>query len=592
MNRLAGSLSPYLLQHADQPVHWWPWSPEALAEAAQGRRPILLSVGYATCHWCHVMAHESFDDPGIAARMNRDFVCIKVDREERPDVDALYMEALQAITGRGGWPMTLFLTPEGVPFYAGTYFPPRAGHGIVGFPDLLGALAEAWRGRRAELEAGAGRVLAALRAGEARSLRGPLPGRPALANAVTTALAVADRRHGGFGGAPKFPQAPLLGLLAAWAEAGEQGSAPAREGLLAALEAMAAGGLMDQLGGGFHRYCVDDSWTVPHFEKMLYDNALLLSLYLAGERLGGSPRCRAAAEGIVAWLMREMRHSAGAFFAAQDADQEGEEGLSYLWRPEEVTAVLGAGEGAWAAEQLGVTHAGNAEAGRSVPTRRGPALESAAAARLDDAIRRLLEARRARPAPGTDDKVIVSWNALCALALDEAARQWDRPQLRQMAEDVVRFLLVQLRLPDGSLAHAWRDGRAAVPAFLDDLGALAWVCLRLAASEPTGSWAQAGRDLCEQMLAEHVDAEGALIYRTGPRHEELFLRLGDLLDQATPSGASLAAAALLERQRLLGEAEAHPALLATLRAVGKVAQEHPGAVAGLLTVALRLDAKG
>ncbi len=589
MNRLADSLSPYLLQHARQPVHWWPWSPAALAEARASDRPILLSVGYSTCHWCHVMAHESFEDPAVAERMNRDFVCIKVDREERPDVDALYMDALQAMTGRGGWPMTLFLTPAGLPFYGGTYFPPCAGHGIAAFGDLLAGLATAWRERRPELEAAAERVRAALAAQESRDLGGPQPTSEGLRQAVARIVATEDRRNGGFGSAPKFPQAPLLGLLSAWgARTDRPAAAEARRALAAALEAMASGGLMDQVGGGFHRYCVDADWTVPHFEKMLYDNALLLPLFLAAERQEAAPRARRAAEGIVAWLRREMRHPGGAFFAAQDADQAGEEGRSYLWRPAEIAAVLGAAEGAWAAERLGVTAAGNAEGGRSVPTLRGDPPAGAQARRLDEALARLLAARAARPAPATDDKLLLGWNGLCVLALHRAGLEWGRPDLQREAETALRFLLAELRLPGGGPAHVWRAGRAEVPAFLYDLAALALACLSVAQGDPTSAWARAGLELCAQIEAEHVDEKGAVAYRTGPRHETLFLRGRDLLDQALPSGAALAAAALLERQRLLGRSEPDPALLATISLVGGIALEHPGAVPGLLTVAVQV----
>ena len=588
VNRLSDALSPYLRQHADNPVHWQPWDPQALAAARDSGRPILLSVGYSACHWCHVMAHESFEDQRLAALMNEHFVNIKVDREERPDVDALYMDALQAMTGRGGWPMTVFLTPEGLPFYGGTYFPPEARHGMAGFGEVLTAIAQAWEGRREAVLASAQRLADALRGAAAATgaTQGPSP---AALNAAAEAVAGAhDPRHGGFGAAPKFPQAPQLAFLAAYGRTFPlaQPAAAALAVVDEALDAMAGGGLFDQLGGGFHRYCVDADWTVPHFEKMLYDNALLLPLYLGQEARGKGRAPRRVAEATVGWLLREMRHPRGGFFTAQDADQEGGEGSFFVWRPSELVALLGAADGAWAAEQLGVDAAGNFEHGASVLTRRRAALAAADEARLDELGERLRAARDARPRPETDLKLLCGWNGLTIRALVAASRLWERADLRLAAEAAASFVLREMRLPDGGLAHVWRDGQAAVPAFLEDVAAMALACLDLAADAPDARWREAGLTLCDQLLTDFADPLGAVTLRCSPRHERLFASQKDLADGASPSGAALAAQALIARRRLTGETGLEPAIHATLGAAGPLLDRSPAAFSGLLTAAV------
>ncbi len=591
MNRLSEALSPYLRQHAGNPVHWQPWDQQALAEARDADRPILLSVGYSACHWCHVMAHESFEDEALAALMNRHFVNIKVDREERPDVDALYMDALQAMTGRGGWPMTVFLTPQGLPFYGGTYFPPAPRHGMAGFGDVLTAIAQAWAGRRGEVLSTAGRLAAALREASAAVGWPQGPGAADLEAAARSVVGARDPRDGGVGAAPKFPQAPQLAFLAAFADQRPETAlaAAALDTVDAALDAMAGGGLLDQLGGGFHRYCVDAHWTVPHFEKMLYDNALLLPLYLQQEARGAGVAPRRAAEATVGWLLREMRHPAGGFYAAQDADQEGGEGSFFVWRPSELAAALGAEDGAWAAAQLGVSDVGSFEHGASVLTRRGLAQDAAGEARLDGLVARLWAARERRPRPATDEKLLCGWNALTISALVAAARAWDRPDLLAAARDAADFVLRELRLPDGSLAHVWRDGRAEGPAFLEDVAAMALACFDLADAGEGPRWAAAGAALGEQMAADFADALGAVCYRSGARHEALFARQKDLSDGPVPSGAALAAQALIRLRRQAGDGRWDAAIDATLGSAGAGLERAPTAFSGLLTGACALS---
>lgn len=588
MNRLSDALSPYLRQHAANPVAWQPWDARALAEARDADRPILLSVGYSACHWCHVMAHESFEDARLAELMNRHFVAIKVDREERPDIDALYMDALQAMTGRGGWPMTVFLTPDGLPFYGGTYFPPAPRHGMAGFGDVLTAIAQAWENRRAEVQASAARLAEALRGAATATGDGHGPDLALVDRAAAAVAAARDPRNGGFGGAPKFPQAPQLAFLAAYAQArpGSPTAAAAQETVDAALDAMAGGGLLDQLGGGFHRYCVDADWNVPHFEKMLSDNALLLPLYLDQEARGRGRAPRRVAEATVGWLLREMRHPQGGFFAAQDADQEGGEGSYFVWRPSEFSALLGAEDGAWAAEQMGVTAAGSFEEGASVLTRRQAPLDAAGEARLDALVQRLRAAREDRPRPETDLKVLCGWNGLTISALAAAARLWGRPDLLGSAMEAADFVLRELRLPDGGLAHVWRDGQAAVPAFLEDVAAMAQACLDLSASGGEPHWAAAGAALCDQFAEGFADPSGAVCFRSGPLGEPLFARQKDLADGAVPAGAALAARAMAAARRLTGEARWDGAIQATLGAAGSQLERAPAAFAGLLTAAL------
>src|SRR3954470_5014664 len=412
-NRLAGATSPYLLQHAENPVDWWEWGDEAFAEARRRDVPVLLSVGYAACHWCHVMAHESFEDAATAAQMNEGFVCVKVDREERPDVDSVYMTATQAMTGHGGWPMTVFPPPDGKPFYCGTYFPPRPAQGMPAFRQVLAAVSDAWADRRADLETAGTKIVSGissrLELGEPTPLSGAL-----LDRAVATLAGSYDQRWAGFGGAPKFPPSMVLEFLLR--HSARTGDAEALRMARGTLDAMARGGIYDQLAGGFARYSVDARWVVPHFEKMLYDNALLLRVYLHLWRSTGEQWAREVADGIARFLLTDLRTPEGGFASALDADTDGVEGLTYVWTPEQLVAVLGEDDGRWAAEVFEVTARGTFEHGASTLQY---LRDTDDRARLDDVRRRLLAARAERAQPARDDKVVTAWNGLAVAALAE-----------------------------------------------------------------------------------------------------------------------------------------------------------------------------
>jgi hypothetical protein len=450
-NRLASESSPYLLQHADNPVDWYPWGEDALQKAAAEDKPIFLSIGYSACHWCHVMAHESFEDERTAAIMNEHFVNVKVDREERPDLDRIYMSAVQALTGRGGWPMSVFVTPEGQPFYGGTYFPPTPRYGMPAFSDVLLAVADAWRNRRQELEEGGRSLVAAL---DQQMAVGLSPNFEALKpetaeSAFQTLGRQFDRVHGGWGGAPKFPQPMALEFLLRYHHS--TGDPQALHVVSRTLEAMARGGMYDQLGGGFHRYSVDDHWLVPHFEKMLYDNAQLARMYLHAWQVTGDPFYRTITEETLDYVVREMTDSAGGFYSTQDADSEGEEGKFFLWAPDEIRAVLG-DQAHRFIEAYGVTERGNFE-GRNILELKGGLEEREA---LVEARRRLFEARETRIHPGRDDKVLTSWNGLMLAAFAEAARALGRDDYRLVAERNAEFVLSELRTSDGRLYHVWK----------------------------------------------------------------------------------------------------------------------------------------
>ncbi|HWB70417.1 MAG TPA: thioredoxin domain-containing protein, partial [Solirubrobacterales bacterium] len=455
-NRLALETSPYLLQHSENPVDWYPWGEEALGRAREEDKPILLSVGYSACHWCHVMERESFEDPETASYMNAHFVNVKVDRGERPDVDALYMEAVQEISGQGGWPMTVFLDPEGVPFYGGTYFPPDEGRGMPSFRMVMEAVLEAFAGKREEIRGRAAQTRARLGA-VGRIEAGPeVPGPALLEESVERLKAAADTVRGGFGGAPKFPPASALELLLARGEP---------ELAERTLDAMLAGGIYDQLGGGFARYSVDAGWLIPHFEKMLYDNALLASAYLHGWQAIGHERYRRVCEETLDWMLREMRGPECGFFSALDADSEGEEGRFYVWTPAQIRAALG-DRAEETIEFYGVTERGNFE-GKSVLH-----LTQGAAAAEPEALReirgKLLEEREKRVRPGLDDKRLAAWNALAIGALSEAAAVLEREDYLEAAERAADFVLTSMRAPDGRLLRTYKDGRAHLNAYLED----------------------------------------------------------------------------------------------------------------------------
>ena len=578
MNRLSDATSPYLLQHAGNPVDWWPWSEEAFAEARARDVPVLLSVGYAACHWCHVMAHESFEDQQTAALLNENLVAIKVDREERPDVDAVYMAATQAMTGQGGWPMTVFMTPEGEPFYSGTYFPREV------FQRLVLGVAKAWREDRNAVTGQAGRVAAAL-AERATPLHGQAPaaGLAALCDqAVATLAADYDSEHGGFGGAPKFPPSMVLEFLLRHSErpgAGQDGG-QALAMVTGTADAMARGGMYDQLGGGFARYSVDVGWVVPHFEKMLYDNALLARVYAHLWRRTGDPLARRVARGTCAWMIRELRTPEGGFASALDADSEGEEGLFYTWTPAELTAELGAAEGRYAAETFGVTEAGSFERGRSVLQLRADPAGPDRFAAVRDA---LLAAREQRVRPGRDDKVVAAWNGLAIAALAECGLLLAEPGFTAAAGDAAA-LLAGVHLRGGRLARTSRAGLAGPSAgVLEDYACVAEGWLVLSGVTGQAGWVTMAGQLLETALDRFSD--GGAFYDTADDGEALIYRPADPLDGPTPSGTFAMAGALLGYAALTGSARHREAALAALGVLGPVAPQYPRAAGAGLAVA-------
>ncbi|MFC0547328.1 thioredoxin domain-containing protein [Kutzneria chonburiensis] len=546
-NRLADSTSPYLLQHADNPVDWWPWSEEAFDEARRRDVPVLLSVGYAACHWCHVMAHESFEDDETAAIMNRNFVNIKVDREERPDVDAVYMAATQAMTGQGGWPMTCFLTPDGEPFYCGTYSPPEPRPGIPSFRQLMTAVVDAWTTRGDEVREAAGQIVAEL-AKNARPLPESTVDDEVLDGAVVSMLAEYDRAHGGFGRAPKFPPSMILEFLLRHHErTGSVQSLSLAEGTI---EAMARGGMYDQLGGGFARYSVDAGWVVPHFEKMLYDNALLLRAYAHfARRTGSKPAERIAVE-TAEFLAGALRTEEGGFAAALDADTNGVEGLTYVWTPSELVEVLGSDDGVWAAEVFNVTAEGTFEEGASTLQYLQDVSDLD---RLASVRERLLEARAGRPQPARDDKVVTAWNGLAIGALAEAGAALGQPAWIGLAATAAS-LLVRVHLVDGRLRRTSRDGVVGTAAgVLEDYGCLADGLLALHQATGAEEWLEVAVQLLDTALARFADpAEPGVFHDTADDAEKLVGRPADVSDNASPAGASSLAGALLTASALVG----------------------------------------
>lgn len=565
-NRLAHETSPYLLQHADNPVDWWPWSPEAFEEARRRGVPVLLSVGYSSCHWCHVMAHESFEDQDTADAMNQHFVSVKVDREERPDVDAVYMEAVQAATGHGGWPMTVFLTPDAEPFYFGTYFPPAPRHGMPSFRQVLQGVHQAWDERRGEVDEVAGKITRDLAERELSYGDDQAAGEQELAQALLGLTREYDPQRGGFGGAPKFPPSMVIEfLLRHHARTGAEGALQmARD----TCERMARGGIYDQLGGGFARYSVDRDWVVPHFEKMLYDNALLCRGYAHLWRSTGSELARRVALETADFMVRELRTPEGGFASALDADSEevvspGErdqqggagrreggtgrhvEGAYYVWTPAQLREVLGDDDAELAARYFGVTEEGTFEEGASVlqlPQRD----EVFDAGRIDGIKERMLAARGARPAPGRDDKVVAAWNGLAIAALAETGAYFDRPDLTEAAV-AAGDLLVRLHLDEQArIARTSKDGHVGANAgVLEDYADVAEGFLALAAVTGEGVWLEFAGLLTDHILTRFTDDESGALYDTASDAERLIRRPQDPTDNAAPSGWTAAAGALL-----------------------------------------------
>ncbi|MFD8077477.1 thioredoxin domain-containing protein [Streptomyces sp. NPDC059718] len=587
VNRLSGSTSPYLLQHADNPVHWWPWGEGAFTEARDRGVPVLLSVGYSSCHWCHVMARESFEDEATAAYLNEHFVSVKVDREERPDVDAVYMEAVQAATGQGGWPMTVFLTPGGEPFYFGTYFPPAPRHGMPSFRQVLEGVEAAWRERRDEVGAVAASIVKDL-GGRSLTLGGAaVPGEEQLAAALLGLTRDYDPSYGGFGGAPKFPPSMALEfLLRHHARTGSEGALQmARD----TCEAMARGGIYDQLGGGFARYSVDRKWVVPHFEKMLYDNALLCRLYAHLWRATGSDLARRVALETADFLVRELRTHEGGFASALDADSDKPggghgEGAFYVWTPAELEEVLGKEDAALAAEYFGVTEDGTFEEGASVlqlPADGG----FVDAGRIASVRRRLFTAREGRPRPGRDDKVVAAWNGLAVAALAETGAYFERPDLVAAAVEA-SDLLVRVHMDArGRLARTSRDGTVGGNAgVLEDYADVAEGFLALAAVTGEGVWLDLAGLLLDSVL-RHFTGEDGTLYDTADDAEALIRRPQDPTDNAAPSGWTAAAGALLSYAAYTGSSRHREAAEGALGVVGALAGRVPRFIGWGLAVA-------
>jgi len=567
-NRLAHENSPYLLQHAENPVDWWPWGERAFQSSRERDRPIFLSIGYAACHWCHVMAHESFEDPQTAELLNRDFIPVKVDREERPDVDAIYMDAVVAMTGQGGWPLSVFLTPEGQPFFGGTYFPPEGRYRLPSFREVLRAISTAWKEDRQRLLA-AGQSLTDALSSAAAGAASDLPLDPGLlTTALDSLLRGYDWTHGGWGGPPKFPQTPvLLFLLDRYRRAGDH---LALDMAHHALTAMGRGGLFDHLGGGFHRYSVDKRWSVPHFEKMLYDNALLARAYLRAGRATGEPSFRAVAEATLGFLHREMRDPRGAFYSSLDADSEGGEGSFYTWTPQEVQEALEDPEASARVRRFfHINEPGNLD-GRSV-LRLSPDVgidskdmqEEALAAPVVEQLRRVLfDARAKRPRPALDDKIVAAWNGLALTAWAEAARAWARPSDLETAQ----------------LLRSERAGRPGPLAFLEDHAAVGLGLLTLYQTDFDERWYAGAAGQAEAILSRFLDPTGTF-FDTPSDHEPLLTRPRSLQDSPTPSGGAMAVELLQGLFGLTGEARYGEAASKALRAMQATAASHPTAFA-------------
>jgi uncharacterized protein YyaL (SSP411 family) len=583
-NRLAAETSPYLLQHAHNPVDWYPWGSEALSRAKTEDKPILLSIGYSACHWCHVMERESFEDSRTADLMNRSFVNIKVDREERPDLDGIYMQAVQAMTGSGGWPMTVFLAPDGTPFYGGTYFPPDDRHGLPAFRRVLAAIADAWHNRREEVVQNGRQLREHVQAQVARSTGASVGLTPDILESAGRGLAAQhDAQFGGFGAAPKFPQPMALEfLLRYWKRSGDEA---ALDVATHSLERMARGGIYDHVGGGFARYSTDAKWLVPHFEKMLYDNAQLARAYLLGYQASGNGYFRHVAEQVIDYVLRDMTDPSGGFYSTEDADSEGEEGKFYVWTPAELRELLGDEDARLFGAFYDVTERGNFESGASILHMDSTASEIAARlgaseAELLMALQRgrqvVLEARSQRIRPARDEKVLAAWNGLMLRALAEAARTLARSDFLEAAVRNADFLLSSMRRPDGSLYRTWKPGyEARLNGYLEDHANVAdgLVALYEATFDPR--WLSAATSLADIMLERFVDADGGGFFDTSSDHETLITRPKDVFDNATPSGNSVAADVLLRLALLTGREDYRTAAQGVLELLSEPMARYP-----------------
>ncbi len=601
-NALAQETSPYLRQHAENPVDWLPWGEQALRRAAEQDKPLLVSIGYSSCHWCHVMERESFEDEQTAALMNEQFVCVKVDREERPDVDALYMEAVQGMTGQGGWPLNVFLTPEQVPFYGGTYFPPEPRHGMPAWTQVLQAIAETWSERSEEIRAGGEQLRERLSGGALLEPSTQPIEHGALAAAVERLGESFDRQAGGFGGAPKFPHASALEFL--MLRGGTAAEGGGREMTLATLRAMAAGGIHDQIGGGFARYSVDRSWTVPHFEKMLYDNALLARAYLHGWQFFGERALLDVCLDTLGWTLREMRGPEGGFYSALDADSEGVEGRYYAWTIAQLREVLGEDAEAaidWfaATEQGNFSDPHHPEPGLNVlqaPRGADGGLDGATLTRIRE---RLLSARAERVRPGLDDKRLTSWNALMICALAETGAALRDAPAAELAQDLdpalgeellgaavacAEFVLRDLRDEQGRLLRTYNDGQAKIGAYLEDHAFLLEALLVLFETTCEERWFSEALTLADETIERFSDPERGGFFSTAADQQPLIARRKDLEDSPIPAGGSSAAMGLLRLSQLTGEERYERHAVSVLRLLAEIAPRHPSSFGHLLQV--------
>ena len=591
-NRLTNATSPYLLQHADNPVDWYEWGDEAFAAAADRDVPIFLSIGYSACHWCHVMAHESFEDEAVAVRMNELFVNIKVDREERPDVDSIYMTAVQAMTGRGGWPMSVWMTPAGVPLVAGTYFPKEPRHGMRSFPDINEAIAEAWSTDRTGISGQGTALLEAM--GQLLPVAERSIEESDLRTAYETIASSFDTTYGGFGGAPKFPQQPVLDFLLTVQD--EPWAPLARPMLHQTLTAMAAGGIYDHLGGGFARYAVDRHWLIPHFEKMLYDNAQLVRLYLRAGQSGGPEYFTGVAEATIEYVLRDLRLEGGGFASAEDADSEGEEGKFYVWSDEDFRSIVGAEDAEAAALIWGVSPRGNFEGANNLHASQPPSEVSRLLGISIDEVRasvnrarsKLLAVRANRVRPGLDNKVVTAWNGLMVRALAEAGAVLSNDRYLEAARANARFVLENVRTPSGALARSWARGQATTTAFLEDYAGYAMGLFRLYQATGEYEWYQSAEELTRAIPRRFL-LEGRYYSND---HDELIVRPQDQMDNPQPSGSSLAAEALLTLALYTGESEFFDHADTAIRGTAELIERAPSAVGHMLTVCASLiDAK-
>jgi uncharacterized protein YyaL (SSP411 family) len=575
-NALANESSPYLLQHRDNPVDWLPWGDEALERARSQDKPLLVSIGYSACHWCHVMERESFEDEGIAALMNEHFVCVKVDREERPDIDAIYMDAVQQLTGQGGWPLNVFLAPDQTPFYGGTYFPPQPRHGLPSWANVLQQLADAWENKRDDINVSGEQLRARIAVSTALRPSDKQADTTALDDAVRNLATSYDERHGGFGGAPKFPSSCVLGFLLTQADARTAWSERAQEMTLGTLSQMARGGIYDQAGGGFARYAVDRTWTVPHFEKMLYDNALLLRAYARAFQVSGDDLFQDTAIGIGDWALREMRGPEGAFFSAIDADSEGVEGRFYVWTPAELSEALGD------LHDTALRWLTTAEfEGKLILEAHGDRAALTAEQRAE--IRtRLLAARSARVWPQTDTKRLASWNWLMIGALAEAGAALGRPEWVAAAAQAADFVLTSMRDSDGRLLRTSDGQTAKLNAYLEDHAFAVEGLLDLYEATFDSRWFVAARELADTMIERFADTENGGFFSTSSDHEQLLTRRKDLDDNPIPSGSSSAALGLLRLAAFTGEHRYEEQAVGVLRLLQELALRHPQAFGHLL----------